>query len=343
MSKRLLDNNGEKPNILCIDDDKRILRSIKATFRKTHNVYTTTSASEFARLLEEHHMHVILSDQRMPTISGTELLRFAKELCPNSIRILLTGYADNEAVISSINDSEVFRYIKKPWNLDEIRDIVQQATDIALTLQNSESIELLEGGDDNDDQLSHGGGARPTLLYFDEAPLSAQHFVDVYDGHYDITCVNDCQTFKDAITKQEFAIAVVNMDVNDGNIIPIINKLKEAQPFVMTVLLNQYSDSDKLIDLINSHQVHRYCLRPINSDIVKVNLQSAAEAFCAMKKSPRAQLQYLLKALENSHITDAPELKQRIIELLEAEQFKALWETPKQPSHSPAQYESLSA
>ncbi len=317
-----------KPNLLCIDDEKRILRSLKALFSSTHNVYATTSPSEFVHLLEEHHMHVILCDQRMPKQTGTELLSFAKGISPNSIRILLTGYADSSAVINSVNDGEVFRYLKKPWDVDEIRQLIKQATNIALTLENhgAEFIGNGEGGlveligedvdaDVDEMPISSTTNNKPAVLYVNEDNVSSLLFLQTYESRYDIACVKDKAEFEQAILHQEFAVAVVNMEFEQRNISPLMDRLKQVQPFVTLVLESHFSDSDQLIQLINSQQIFHCFSAPADSESVKTALENAVKAFENVKSNPIAQLQHLLKVLDKSDVEDAEQLKARITEL----------------------------
>ena len=105
-----------KPTLLLIDDEERILRSLRMLFFIGYDVRTTTDPDEAIRILREEKVHVIVSDQRMPVMQGSELLRIARETSPATMRILLTGYSDLDASIASVNEGEVFRYLMKPWN-----------------------------------------------------------------------------------------------------------------------------------------------------------------------------------------------------------------------------------
>src|SRR5205085_8978248 len=78
--------------------------------------------------------HLIVSDQRMPNMTGVEMLRQAKEMSPNTVRILLTGYSDLASIVGSINDGEVYRFINKPWNNQDIQGVVAEACAIGAEL-----------------------------------------------------------------------------------------------------------------------------------------------------------------------------------------------------------------
>ncbi|MDP4663784.1 MAG: response regulator [Salibacteraceae bacterium] len=117
-------------NVLYVDDEQTNLFSFKASFRRDFNVLTANSGEEALKLMETSTIHVIVSDQRMPGMTGIELLQQVKVKYPEPIRILLTGYADINAVIDAINKGEVYRYVTKPWNTDELKTIIIAADEI---------------------------------------------------------------------------------------------------------------------------------------------------------------------------------------------------------------------
>jgi len=121
-----------KPALLFVDDERRVLTSMRAMFRRDYEVVLANSGDEAAEVLQgRNDIHVVVSDQRMPGMTGVELLSMVKEKYPSSMRILLTGYADLEAVEASINESEVFRYLMKPCPTDELKDAVRLAVQAA--------------------------------------------------------------------------------------------------------------------------------------------------------------------------------------------------------------------
>lgn len=120
-----------RPALLFVDDERRVLTSMRAMFRREYEVLLANSGDEAIKILAERDVHVVVSDQRMPEMTGVELLATVKEEHPSSMRILLTGYADLDAVEASINESEVFRYLMKPCPTDELRDAVRLAVQAA--------------------------------------------------------------------------------------------------------------------------------------------------------------------------------------------------------------------
>lgn len=117
-----------RPTILVIDDEPEVLRSVHDLLRIDYQVRTCQSGAEALDVLASPgEIHVIMSDQRMPGMSGVELLRSASQIRPESTRLLFTAHADLRAVVAAINEGHVFRYIAKPWDPDELQAVVRQA------------------------------------------------------------------------------------------------------------------------------------------------------------------------------------------------------------------------
>ncbi len=121
-------NDRNKHPILLVDDEPEILFSLKGLLRREFDLYTAESGREALEILEQHSIHVIMTDQRMPEMTGVQLMRRVKNSHPEAIRIVFTGYADIKAVIDAINHGGLFRYITKPWDPDELIEVLKAAT-----------------------------------------------------------------------------------------------------------------------------------------------------------------------------------------------------------------------
>lgn len=130
--------------ILYIDDEVHNLNSFKASFRRDYEIFTALSAAEGFRILEDHDIHIIITDQRMPVMTGIEFLEAIIQKYPDPPRILLTGYADIDAVINAINKGSIYKYVQKPWDDDELRETINNALDLyALKKKKEELTEKL--------------------------------------------------------------------------------------------------------------------------------------------------------------------------------------------------------
>lgn len=122
--------NNDKISILYVDDEENNLISFKATFRLKYKVFTAISGADAIEILEKNPVHVIITDQRMPNMTGVEFLEKVLEKFTDPIRILLTGFTDMNAVVDAINKGKIFHYLTKPWNEEELDKTIERAFDI---------------------------------------------------------------------------------------------------------------------------------------------------------------------------------------------------------------------
>lgn len=116
-----------KHTLLVVDDEPDVCDSVHDLLRREFRVLKATSAAEGSRALQEEDVHIIMTDQRMPDVSGVELLARVKTRNPRAVRMLFTGYADLESIIAAINQGHVYQFLKKPWQPEELQHAVRQA------------------------------------------------------------------------------------------------------------------------------------------------------------------------------------------------------------------------
>jgi len=120
----------ELPRILIVDDEEAILETMSFTFMDDYEVFTSTDAQKALQMLDENApIACVITDQRMPGMTGVEFLVEVYEHHPNVSRIMLTGFADAAATIQAINDGHVYAYVNKPWEPDELKQIVRRAVE----------------------------------------------------------------------------------------------------------------------------------------------------------------------------------------------------------------------
>jgi signal transduction histidine kinase len=125
--ERLMD--PRRHTLLVVDDEVDVLESLRHLFHRSYRVLTASSGDQALELLRKNEVHLILSDQRMPGMSGDVFLSQARRLQPDAIRMLFTGYADIQAVINAVNEGNIFRYILKPWDSVELEGVIRQAAE----------------------------------------------------------------------------------------------------------------------------------------------------------------------------------------------------------------------
>lgn len=281
----------EKPKIAFIDDEKRILRSLKMHFRQTHDVFITTDPDELINYVQDNDVQVVISDQRMPDKQGTEVLREVKAASPNTIRILLTGYADLNAVIDSVNEGEIYRYITKPWHNDELKQVVTKATEIAQQTK------------DIDHEVTDAvktSGSRHVLVLDDDKEVY-QQIKSHFEPAFKISWASNLEQASDLLQRKNFSVAIADVTLNGDNIAPVVYALKNIQPDLMMLMLTEFKDAHLIIDLINKGQIYRCLPRPTNLTIMGISLERAYQHHQKMVQQP------ILAA--RHHVEEAPEVE----------------------------------
>ena len=132
--------NQTQAKILYIDDEVHNLNAFRASFRRDYEIFTAISAEAGRKILEGNEINVIITDQRMPGVTGIEFLESILDEYPDPPRILLTGYADINAVIDAINKGSVYKYVQKPWDDDELRTTINSALELYMLNKQKEDL-----------------------------------------------------------------------------------------------------------------------------------------------------------------------------------------------------------
>jgi class 3 adenylate cyclase/CheY-like chemotaxis protein len=131
-------------NILYVDDEENNLTSFRAALRRYYNVFTAQSGAEGMQIIANNDIHVIVTDQRMPNMTGVQFLQHIPDE-PDNIRMILTGFSDMDAIIEAINTGQVYRYITKPWDKDELKITIDNALEaVRLRRDNKHLISELQ-------------------------------------------------------------------------------------------------------------------------------------------------------------------------------------------------------
>lgn len=124
---------NEQVNVLIVDDEINVLHAFKRILRQEPYVLLIAqSGAEALAMMEAQDVDVLVSDARMPEMDGATLLATVQKRWPRCLRILLTGYPEMESLIKSINEGHLYRFLQKPWNDDEVRSVLRQATRLAF-------------------------------------------------------------------------------------------------------------------------------------------------------------------------------------------------------------------
>ncbi|MBU0728397.1 MAG: response regulator, partial [Proteobacteria bacterium] len=123
---------NEDVRILCVDDEKNVLKALNRLFMdEEYEVLLANSGEEgLETLAAEESVQVIISDYRMPGMNGVDFLKQVYERWPDTVRIVLSGYADTAAVVAAINEGQIYKFIPKPWNDDELKVTIAKAVEV---------------------------------------------------------------------------------------------------------------------------------------------------------------------------------------------------------------------
>ena len=113
--------------LLVVDDEPEVCNSIKHLLRRGFQVLTASSAADAVVILANHEVEIILTDQRMPVVTGGEMLVKVKTRYPDAIRVLFTGYADLESIVAAVNDGHIYRFLSKPWLPEQLMAALEDA------------------------------------------------------------------------------------------------------------------------------------------------------------------------------------------------------------------------
>jgi serine/threonine-protein kinase len=269
-----------KPTLLLIDDEERIVRSLRMLFFSGYNVRTTTDPQEAIRILREEKVHVIVSDQRMPLMQGSELLGIARETSPATMRILLTGYSDLDASIASVNEGEVFRYLLKPWDAMEVKKVVAEAAAIAeasFEVQSHTNISTVVER------------KKPRVLIMDQDEATAKTVHDTLGDRCEIVWACDAQHAMEELAKQDVSVVVSDLMLGETNVGYILKTIKQLNPQTQCIVVTSFNDTSRLIELINQAQITRFLPKPVSKGVLARNLESMLERFHILHSQPALQ------------------------------------------------------
>ena len=233
-------STASKPRILVVDDEERILNAIKALFCSKYEVVVTTNGYEAIELLKNSHYELLVSDQHMPTMKGVDLLRQAKEISPDTVRVLLTGFSDMADLMGSVNDGEIFRFVRKPWDTQEIQNVVGEGVNIgiALSAETFMASSKAERKKEANGVIVINGDAAMFVLVSGLLPMCK-----VYPAR-------NYQFALDLMSKYEIAIVVLSMNGNYDKDTAFFSLLKREQPQIISILIAPSGDAEALVSLI---------------------------------------------------------------------------------------------
>lgn len=288
-----------KGRVLCVDDEPNILRALSWLLRKDFTVVTAASAREGLELIRKGDFDVVISDQRMPEMSGVDFLNQVRELTPRAMRILLTGYSDLQAVLRSVNESEIFRFVTKPWDVNELPEIVAQAAGIARR----------QGHAPTPVATAHpelAGTQLPKMLVLDEEEAT-HSAVEMSAGDLAqiVHVTNPIDALK-LLDSDDIGVILSERKLGTMDLTHLLCLLKRKHPQIVSVVITDSEDSSLICRMINQGQIYRFITKPIKAGNLRLTLKSAL--------SKRSELLGDPQLAERHRVADLSDEQQQTLE-----------------------------
>jgi eukaryotic-like serine/threonine-protein kinase len=254
-----------------VDDDLHILSALQALLHDTYDVFTTTDPQQALELLARQAMHVIISDQRMPVMTGVNFLSRSRKLSPHSVRILLTGYSDLAAIVGSINEAQIYRFISKPWDDDALLRLLKEASSIGI--ERSQSMPRTQA-------LPKTIAA--AVLVVDQSEELFLLVRELLHGVCPTLHAQNSATALSALSAQPVAVLVIYLKSNRIADLALLQRIKQDQPHIQAIAVIQPNDSQILTDLVNRVQIFRVANQPLELATLNTYLHEALQAYLTL-------------------------------------------------------------
>ena len=262
------------PAVLCVDDEERVLNALKYLFREAYEVETAASGAQALERLKARRFQVLVSDQRMPGMLGVDLLREAKAIAPSTVRILLTGYSDLAAIVGSVNESEVFRFVSKPWHQEDLLATMDEAVSVAIALEASPSPPAAAGGTSD----------LAVVVLEDEAMARGER--QMAGAACRVLHVPSLDDALAVLANQEVAVLISDLESQKIDHTALFKALKAEHPQTLVIVTTSASDSEVIINLINEARIFRFINKPVNLTMLHRHVAAALERYQAFRQSP---------------------------------------------------------
>lgn len=277
-----------RPSLYLVDDEERILRSLALLFRNGYQVRSSTDPREALEQLRLEPADVIVSDQRMPHLNGASFLREVRSFAPHSMRILLTGYSELEAVVASVNEGEIFRFVNKPWDARELRATVDQAAQIARALKT------------RGEAPAASATAGEVVLVIDDDPEVAREVTALLAGQARVLSAPSLEAALPVIAREPVAVVVSELAVGGASVTGFLKWLKAEHPEIVSIVLTPFQDVQVFIGLINQGQVFRLLPKPVRRGPLGMSLGTALKRHRALREAPQQRLAHVVEPIREA-------------------------------------------
>lgn len=274
----------EKPVLLFVDDEERIVRLLKMMFRSEYEVYTALSARDALAILETVTVDVIASDQRMPESTGIQLLAQVRARWPETVRILLTGYSDLVAIIGAVNEGEVYRFINKPWSQSELRLVIAEAVETARSSRAiRQNVPSIWEQTKSEPQFSIAS----QLLTIEGCDDDRQEVVEMFTYDYRVHAASTVKEAIEIIVQEQIGVIVTNAEVGGVDMTEMLAEVARIDPAITVVVMTKTPQSETVIKLINSGKIYRFAIQPLSPNLFRLAVNAAMREHHRRLADPR--------------------------------------------------------
>jgi DNA-binding NtrC family response regulator len=285
--------NKPESRILFVDDEPKILETLSLVFRGWH-FKTAVGAKAALSLFESEEFGVVVSDQRMPEMTGVEFLKKVREQSPSTVRILLTGYSDMDSVLDSINSGEVYRFINKPWDNEKLKETVQTAC------------KMFELNAELKDDVSSKGTTVPLekikILFIDKFTAHLQGYKSLYDAKHQVYTAQALDAALDILNENAIGVLACDSTLVTEAGAEFLAAVCDRFPDTVTIFMSDSKDSNEAIRLINDGQIFRYLTKPFP----RADFTAAVDAALARHKEFLANPHRNIKRQESQILQSKP-------------------------------------
>lgn len=323
-----------RSRVLFIDDEPRVLNSMRIMFRKEYDTFFADNGPTALGIVKAHDIDVIVCDHRMPQMTGVEVLAKARELSPRSVRILLTGYADLNAIEGSINESEVFRFLTKPCAPDELKRTIALATSLAnepapaaapVEQSPEPAIEFpatTPVQDDADEAivvstqvLDESYAPKPEATPAEDprkglAVLVFSNDEDIYRiaeestrGRVPVYYASNIVQVVRMIEQHQPGVLLTDISEDRTTIQAMTARLKQHLPQLVTIAVSEHRDVLDMVWLINHGQIFRFLRKPLSPGRCAVSLKAGLEHHQKLLRHPELLNRYTVEDTESDSQT----------------------------------------
>ena len=271
-----------RPAILFVDDEERIVNQLRIIFRQKYNVYTATSGQEALQILKAQSIDVLVSDQRMPGMLGIELLCEVRKYSPQTMRMLLTGYSDLAAIVGSVNEGEVFRFINKPWDHNDIQSIVADAVAAGQAAREALSPQAISATE----SLLMASTEQPKVLLIDDNRGDLEAMAHVLSVDHSCLIATSVDEALQLLAQHDVGSIVTEARVGKADTGAFLHLLKKHHPMITTVMLTRSSDADLVVRMINKAQIFRFATKPLRKSSFQLAVAAAMKAHMHYRANP---------------------------------------------------------